>query len=240
MSSITQSSIDNGVLARLSAEDFSILGPALEWVDLKLAEILHQANEVVEFAYFPTAGICSVIAENASGVRIETGIIGKEGFIGIPIVLFAGSTPSQILVQAEGRALRIAKEDLRQVMAKSPFLMALLLRYVHVFGVQTSQAAVANGHYSINERLARWLLMSQDRVDSPGFTMTHEFLSVMLAVRRASVTEAVNELEAQGLIRATRGRISIIDRSRLEKVAADSYGVPEKEYKRLILEGGIF
>jgi len=240
MSSVSQSSIDNGLLARLSAGDFALLAPNLEWVDLKLATVLHEANEVVEFAYFPTAGICSVIAENATGVRIETGIIGKEGFIGIPIVLFSGSTPSQILVQAEGRALRIAKENLRKAMIKSQLILALLLRYVHVFGVQTSQSSVATGHYTIEERLARWLLMSHDRVDSPGFSMTHEFLSVMLAVRRASVTEAVNELEGQGIIRATRGRIFIIDRAKLEKVAAGSYGVPEEEYRRLILKGGIF
>ncbi|HUQ36790.1 MAG TPA: Crp/Fnr family transcriptional regulator [Aestuariivirga sp.] len=234
MVTISQSSVENRLLALLPKADFEVLAPGLELLDLPARKILHEPNESVEFAYFPTAGICSVIAENAEGVRSETGVIGKEGFIGIPIVLFAGSTPAQVVVQVEGRGLRMAKEDLQAAMIKSPALLSMLLRFTHIFSVQTSQTAVANSHYTINQRLARWLLMCQDRTNSHGFTMTHEFIAVMLAVRRSGVTEALNEMEGLGIVRTTRAHISIVKRRLLEEIAGGAYGVPEQEYRRLI------
>lgn len=234
MLAISQSSVENRLLALLPRADFEALAPSLELLDLPAKKILHEPNEPVEYAYFPTAGICSVIAENAEGVRSETGVVGKEGFVGIPIVLFAGSTPSQVVVQVDGRGLRLAKDDLRTAMMNSPALLSMLLRFTHIFSVQTAQTAVANSHYTINERLARWLLMCQDRTNSHGFTMTHEFISVMLAVRRSGVTEALNELEGQGIVRTTRAHISIVKRPLLEEIAGGAYGVPEQEYRRLI------
>ena len=231
---ISQSSVENRLLAQLPKADFDALAPGLELLDLPAKKILHEPNEPVDYAYFPTAGICSVIAENAEGVRSETGVIGKEGFIGIPIVLFAGSTPAQVVVQVDGRGLRLAKEDLQTAMYKSPALLSMLLRFTHIFSVQTSQTAVANSHYTISQRLARWLLMCQDRTNSHGFTMTHEFISVMLAVRRSGVTEALNELEGLGIVRTTRAHISIVKRRLLEEIAGGAYGVPEQEYRRLI------
>lgn len=231
---ISQSSVENRLLAQLPKADFDALAPGLELIDLPAKKILHEPNEPVEHAYFPTAGICSVIAENAEGVRSETGVIGKEGFVGIPIVLFAGSTPAQVVVQVDGRGLRMAKEGLQSAMSKSPALLSILLRFTHIFSVQTSQTAVANSHYTINQRLARWLLMCQDRTNSHGFTMTHDFISIMLAVRRSGVTEALNELEGLGIVRTTRAHISIVKRRLLEEIAGGAYGVPEQEYRRLI------
>lgn len=234
MLSISQSTVENQLLTLLPKADFDALASDLELLDIHAKKILHEPNEPVEHAYFPTAGICSVNAENAKGVRSETGVVGDEGFIGIPIVLFSGSTPAQVVVQVDGRGLRIAKDSLQAAMIKSPALLSMLLRFIHVFSVQTSQTAVANSHYTIIERLARWLLMCQDRTTSHGFTMTHEFLAVMLAVRRSGVTEAMNELEGQGIIRTTRAHISIVKRSMLQEIAGGAYGVQEQEYRRLI------
>ena len=234
MPSLPQSSIENHLLASLSKRDFALLAPKLQWADFKVRDVLYGPNQQIEYAYFPTAGICSVIAENAAGVRSETGVVGKEGFVGIAIVLSAGSAPSHVIVQMEGRSVRIKKNDLKRAMATSPALQAVLLRFVHVFSVQIAQTALTNGHNTIAQRLARWMLMCQDRADGPEFPMTHEFLAVMLAVRRSGVTEALNDLEGRSLIRAIRGRITVLNRSGLMVIAGGAYGVPEKEYKRLL------
>jgi CRP-like cAMP-binding protein len=209
------------------------LAPKLQWTDFKVRDALYGPNQQIEYAYFPTAGICSVIAENAAGVRSETGVVGNEGFVGIAIVLSAGSAPSHVVVQMEGRSVRIKKNDLKRAMTTRPALQAVLLRFVHVFNVQIAQTALTNSHNTIAQRLARWMLMCQDRADAPEFPMTHEFLAIMLAVRRSGVTEAVNDLEGRDLIRATRGRITILDRTGLVAIAGGAYGVPEKEYQRL-------
>jgi CRP-like cAMP-binding protein len=230
----SHSSIENKILSGLTEADFLLLQPHLEWTELELRQNLHLPNKPMPYAYFPTSGICSVIAETAGKVKSETGIIGREGFLGSSIVLYAGSSPLHALVQLPGRALRIKAKDLQQAMTKSPTLLAALLRFIHVFIIQTSQTSVANSHYTIPQRLARWLLMSHDRVDGNEFLMTHEFLSVMLAVRRAGVTDALSELEGKKTIRAMRGRIVILDRTALKQIAGDCYGIAEAEYERLI------
>ena len=193
-------------------------------MDLKVPEPIYGPNEPAEYAYFPVSGICSVIALNDGNVKAETGIIGREGFAGHSIVLYAGSSPFEVIVQVDGKALRISKANLQKVMTSNPGLLTMLLKFIHVFGVQTAQTAVANGHYTIPERLARWLVMCSDRVDGYHLSMTHEFLSVMLAVRRAGVTEAIAELESRNLIKATRGNISILDLRALQATAKGSYG----------------
>jgi CRP-like cAMP-binding protein len=226
--------VQNNLLAALAKPDLELLKPKLEWADLNLGDLLYEAHKPVENAYFPTSGICSVIAQNAEGVQIETGLIGREDFVGIPLVMFAESAPSQIVVQAAGRALRIGRSKLLKVIQESPSLHKVLLRFSHTFSVQIAQTAVANGRNKITERLARWLLMCQDRVDSHEFPMTHKFLANMLAVRRAGITDALNVLEGKKCIRALRGRIPITDRKCLEEIAGAAYGVPEQEYKRLM------
>ena len=226
--------IENNLLATLAKSDFELLKPKLDWVDLTIGDVLYEAYKPIEYAYFPTSGICSVIAQNAEEVRIETGLIGKEGFVGIPLVLFAESAPSRVLVQASGRALRIGRAKLIKVIQESPSLHKVLLRFTHTFSVQVSQTAVANGHNTINERLSRWLLMCQDRADSHEFPITHKFLATMLAVRRAGITDALSYLEGRKCIRAKRGQIVITDRNCLMEIAGAAYGVPEQEYQRLI------
>jgi CRP-like cAMP-binding protein len=226
--------VQNTLLAALAKPDFELLKPRLDWVDLNIGDVLYEAHKPIGYAYFPTSGICSVIAQNAEEVRIETGLIGKEGFVGIPMVLFAERSPSQIIVQASGRALRLGRAKLLKAIQESPSLHKVLLRFAHTFSVQVSQTAIANGHNTINERLSRWLLMCQDRADSHEFPITHKFLADMLAVRRAGITDALSYLEGKKCIRAMRSRIVITDRACLEQIAGAAYGVPEKEYQRLI------
>jgi CRP-like cAMP-binding protein len=226
--------VQNNLLASLSKSDLAIIGPKLEWTDLTIGDVLYEAQKPVENAYFPISGIYSVIAQNEEGVQMETGLIGKEGFVGVPIILFAASAPSQVIVQASGRALRIVRTKILKAVQQCPSLQKVLLQFAHTFSVQVSQTAVANGHYTINQRLARWLLMCQDRADSHEFPMTHKFLALMLSVRRAGITDALNYLEGKKCIRALRGRVVITDRKCLEELAGKAYGVPEKEYERLI------
>lgn len=234
MFSINHSSVQNLLLTALPPLEFNVLQPHLEWVDLRLRVSLSGPNEPIKHAYFPTEGICSIIAVNPAGVRIETGIIGKEGFVGSPIILLVDHAPYEVIVQAEGRALRISRRNLLLSVEKCPAFNALLLRFIHNFMVQTAHSALANGHHTIEERLARWLLMCHDRIGANEFVMTHQFLAIMLAVRRSGVTEALHMLEGQNIIQSTRGRIEILNRKRLEKAAGGSYGVPEQEYERLI------
>jgi CRP-like cAMP-binding protein len=143
-------------------------------------------------------------------------------------------SPYTILIQAEGRALRISRKNFSEAIKQCPALNSQLLLFIHVFTLQTAHTSLANAHYKIEERLARWLLMCQDRADSNEFVMTHEFLSLMLAVRRSGITDALHELEGKRIIRSTRGRVHILNRARMEKAASGSYGIPESEYERLI------
>lgn len=234
MLQLTQAAVGNGILSRVSPADFKAIMPYLEWVELKVRNVLYGPNQAAEYAYFPVSRICSVIAITAEKVKAETGIIGREGFVGHSIVLYAGSSPFEVLVQLDGRALRISQANLQKVMTSHNGILATLLKFIHVFSVQTAQTAVANGKYSIPQRLARWLVMCTDRVDGYNLSMTHEFLSVMLSVRRPGVTDAVAELESRELVKATRGNISILDLRALQAYARGSYGIPEKEYKRLL------
>lgn len=226
--------IKNSLLAALTKSDLDLLRTKFEMIDIAMGEILQKPNQRLEYAHFPISGICSVIAENDEGIQAETGLIGREGFVGIPMVLFANSAPSQVMVQAEGRALRITRTKFLKAVSESRSLESTLLRFAHTFNVQVSQTALANGHYHIDQRLARWLLMCQDRADASEFPMTHKFLSIMLAVRRAGITDALAALEGKKCIRAMRGRVVITDRKCLEDIAGSAYGVPEKEYERLI------
>ncbi|WP_228445664.1 Crp/Fnr family transcriptional regulator [Terricaulis silvestris] len=143
-------------------------------------------------------------------------------------------SPNDAFVQLAGRAVRITSDDLREVLSQSTAFRQLAQRFVQVFMAQVAQTALANGRAKIEERLARWLLMAQDRLDDSNLTLTHEFIALMLGVRRPGVTDALNDLEGKGLIRSSRGALRIIDRHGLEATAGGIYGVPEAEYKRLI------
>jgi CRP-like cAMP-binding protein len=228
-------SAGNLLLAALSPEDRSLLrlGP----VALGQRDVLFEPNQPVEHVYFFEGGFSSEVSTNPEGEQIEVGMVGREGVSGAFVLLGLDRSPHRGFMQADGSALRITSHDLKQAMDASASLRALLLRYVNVFMIQIAATALADGRYGLEQRLARWLLMSHDRTTGDSLPLTHDFLSLMLGVRRAGVTQALHVLEGEHLIKATRGLITVLDRERLEERAAGSYGVPEAEYRRLMTRG---
>jgi CRP-like cAMP-binding protein len=217
----------NGLLAAMSSNDLALLKPKLEPLALKTRQVLEPANKPIKHNYFLASGLGSVIAIGKNGDRLEVGIIGREGMTGLPVVLGNDRSPNETFIQVEGTGARIAADDLRQAMRKSASLSRVLLNFVNAFLIQTSHTALSNGTASVNERLARWLLMAHDRLDGNEIPLTHEFLSLMLGVRRAGVTGALNQLARKRVIRLSRGRIEIIDRQGLVNSANGTYGIPE-------------
>jgi CRP-like cAMP-binding protein len=224
----------NKLLSSLSKSDFNLLEPHLEPVTLSVRRVLEKPNSRITAAYFPESGFASVVAQQANGKEVEVGLIGREGMTGMPIVLGNHRTPHATYIQAPGDGHCIRATDLRQAIRSSRSLQDTLLKFVQAFGVQTAHTAIANARSKVDQRLARWLLMAHDRLETDLLPLTDEFLSLMLGVRRAGVTEAVQALQVQGLICRTRGQINVRDRRGLERVAAASYGVPEAEYRRLM------
>ena len=236
MSAPQQSSVRNQLLAALPPEDFAAIQAHLEPVELELRRVLIEPNQPIEHVYFMEVGYTSIVT-NTDGSKIEIGIIGREGMVGIPVALGVRTTPFECFVQHAGKGLRMATHHLEEVIDERPSLHRRLLRYAQAINVQTSGTAFANAEHTVESRLARWLLMCHDRVDGDDILITHEFLSMMLGVRRAGVTTATHVLEGNGLIRAKRGVITILDREKLEGLADNAYGLPEAEYARLMAEG---
>lgn len=224
----------NLLLQSLPEDELAALQPHFERVELKLGQILADPKTPIEHVFFPIDGICSVIAVNNNGIHIEAGLIGREGFHGASVLLRVDHSAYQVIVQGAGRALKISVKNLIAATRTCETLNTVLLRFLHTFHLQTAHTSLANGHYKVEQRLARWLLMYQDRLGAVQIPITHEFLSLMLAVRRSSVTEALHLLEGKHVIRSTRGQVKIVSRAGLEEVAAGSYGTPEEEYERLI------
>ena len=232
MAQLQQSGIRNRLLASLAPEDFALLQPHLEAVTLEFREHLFLAGQKITHVTFPQQGIASIVADTEEG-RFEVGMVGSEGLVGASVVLGVDSSPHTCIVQGAGEALRIGAVELHAAMDHSGALRMLLLRFVHTFIVQVSQTAYTNAGHSLEERLARWLLMTHDRLGHDDMPITHEFLSIMLGTRRPGVTLAVQMLEGVGVIKATRGRITVRDRDKLEQIAGQSYGFAEKEYSNV-------
>lgn len=224
----------NRLLSGLSPDDLTLLRPYLEPVRVDRDQNLDRPHEEIEHIYFLDSGVASVIAIGPHSRKIEVGPFGREGMSGLPVVLGSDRSPHETLVQVPGEARRIASDALRHVTQRSASLQARLLCYVEAFSVQTAHTLLANGLLTIEQRLARWLLMADDRIDGDNLPLTHEFMALMLAVRRPGVTVAVQMIEGRGLIRATRGVVKILDREGLKDLAHSSYGVPEAEYARLL------
>jgi CRP-like cAMP-binding protein len=218
-----RSRLKNRILSRLSRTDLALLRPHLVPVGLPVLTRLETANARIDAVYFMDSGFASVVA-NGSGKRgIEVGIIGREGMTGLAVVMGNDRSPHDTYIQAAGSGQRIRAAKLRGAIAQSAPLHRSLLRYAHAFLIQTTQTALANGRSKNAERLARWLLMADDRIDGGELPLTHRFLSIMLGVQRPGVTLSVQALENAGLIRARRGVISIIDRKGLEKMSNGAY-----------------
>ena len=224
----------NRLLAALSPGDLGLLQPHLTPITVEVRHVFETPNRPIEHIYFMDAGIASVVAVQAGEDRVEVGLVGREGMTGTAVVLGGQSSPHETYIQVRGEAQQIAVDALKAAMQSSKPLHSLLLRYVHAFMVQTAHTAISNARANVDQRLARWILMAHDRITGDLLPLTHEFLALMLGVRRAGVTEAVHALASRDLIEFHRGEIIVRNRKPLEKYAGHSYGVPEAEYKRLI------
>lgn len=223
----------NRILSRLSPVDLALLETHLIAVELPLRKQLEMRQKPITYVYFIESGFASVVANGDRRRGIEVGLIGREGMTGLAVVMGTDRTHHETFIQCAGRGWRIRAQNLRDAMEKSTALQKRLLQYGHAFLMQTTYTAIANGRSKIEERLARWLLMAQDRVEGDSLPLTHEFLSFMLGVHRPGVTIAVNLLEKDGLIRASRGVITVTDRLGLEKLSDGAYGKAEAEFQRL-------
>ena len=228
----------NRLLAALSHADRDLLTPCLEMIGLDARQILEAPSDPIAHVYFVESGLISVVGTTQPDHRIEVGMVGYEGMTGLAIVLGDDHSVNETLVQSAGFAMRLSTKLLREMMEASGSLTATLLRYVNVFMVQGSQTALANGRGRLDERLARWLLMWHDRVLEDDLLITHEFLALLLGVRRQGVTVTLHDLEGKGLIRSTRSHVRIIDREGLQTAANGFYGIPEADYDRLIGSAG--
>lgn len=223
----------NRLLRLLPRDDLALLTPHLEQQEFPERREFEKPNKAVKAVYFIDTGITSVVAR-ANGEVVEVGLIGREGMTGHVVVMGSDRSPNETYVQVSGDGWFLPADALRDAMEESVTLRPLLMRYVQTFTIQATYTALANARGKLEERLARWLLMAHDRVDGDELPLKHDFLALMLGVRRAGVTVALHELAASSLIQTSRGSIVILDRDGLEEVANGLYGTPEREYKRLM------
>lgn len=224
----------NRLLSLLSASDLALLALHLEPVDLPRGHVLVLPNVPAAHAWFPGGGVGSVVAISPEGHEVEAGLFGRDGLAPAPLVLGVDAVPYRVAMQIAGTGHRLPVAVLASALNDSPTLRGLFNRYLQTFITQIAYTALSNAIHQIDERCARWLLMVHDRVDGDDIPLTHESLSLMLAVRRPSVTTALHVLEGNRLIRADRGWVTIRDRAALEEFAGDAYGRSENEYRRLV------
>src|SRR5580700_6245715 len=208
----------NRLLAVLSHADRDLLAPRLEGIALDARQILEVPSDPISHVYFVESGLVSVVGTTEPDHRIEVGMVGYEGMTGLCIVLGDDRSTNETVVQSAGSAMRLSTAALRELMKASDSLTTTLLRYAHVFMMQGSQTALANGRGRLDERLARWLLMWHDRLADEKLTITHEFLALLRGVRRPGVTVALHALEGGGVIKSSRNLVKILDRGRLQQV----------------------
>ncbi|MER9307610.1 Crp/Fnr family transcriptional regulator [Mesorhizobium sp. M0496] len=225
-----QSLLRNHVLKTLSSEDFALLQPSMHHVELDIKARLEDPYQPIERVYFPEMGIASVVATMTGGRQSEVGIVGHDGMTGVAVILGQDRSPNETYIQVAGNGWILSVEALRSAIAASQSLRESLLRYAHAFLVQSSRTALVNGHSKIEERLARWLLMVQDRAEGNKIYLTHEFLATMLGARRPGVTIALQMLEYRGLVHAKRGEIMIVDRAGMIQLTHGAYGEEEQSH----------
>lgn len=223
--------IQNAILLALPSQEFEMILPKLEFVRLQLRQVLHEAGETLKSGYFCNSGMFSVLNVLPDGKSVEVGLVGKEGFSGSPLVAGFRTSHTRTVVQGDATAFRVDAEALRTLLPQCPRLERELNRYAQILGVQVSHVAACNRLHEVNERLARWLLMTQDRIGIDSLQLTQEFLSQMLGTRRSSVTVSAGQLQKAGLIVYTRGNVRILDRHRLEAAACDCYAAMTLQIK---------
>lgn len=222
------------LLAALSGVHQERLRAELDFIPLPLREVLYEPLETICYIYFPVDGVVSIVALMEDGLTAEVGLVGKEGMVGVPVLLGMTTTPNRAIVQLEGSSLRMEAGAFRSYVTKHPSVERYFLRYAQLRLSQVSLIAACNGLHRIEQRLARWLLMVGDRMESDSFFLTQEYAATMLAVRRAGVTHAAGLLQKAGIINYVRGHVTILDRPKLESISCECYRAG-KSYARLAI-----
>jgi CRP-like cAMP-binding protein len=225
------SHIYNEILRELPHPEFAIVSPQLELVRLQPRQILHEAGDTLKSAYFCNTGLISVLSVLSDGKTVEVGLVGKEGLVGLPLIAGFRTSATRSVVQIEGTALRVDSDALAVLLRECPRLERKLQQFSQILAMQATQIAACNRLHEVEERLARWLLMSADRVGSPSLALTQEVLSQMLGARRSSVTVAAGILQKAGLISYTRGDVRIVQRAKLERAACECYGLMQRQVR---------
>ena len=224
----------NRILAGLARHDLENLLAQAEHCPLDRGQLLVEANEPIRWVYFPLSGAISLIMASINGATIEIALVGREGLIGLPIMLGSETTPINALVPVQGDALRISAPAFREQIKRYGVLVQRLHLFTQLLLVQVGQSTACTRHHSVRQRCARWLLMMHDRAEGDEYVLTQDLLAQMLGVRRASITDAAAKLQQDGLIRYRRGAVTVVDRRALERAACDCYGIIKAEYDRLL------
>jgi CRP-like cAMP-binding protein len=224
----------NQLLAALPESEWLRWSSQLEAVDMPLGQVLYEPGATLSHVYFPTNAIVSLLYVMEDGASAEIAVVGNEGVVGISLFMGGESTPSRAVVQSAGKGFRLCSPLVKEEFNRSGPVLHLLLRYTQALITQMSQTAVCNRHHSLDQQLCRWLLLSLDRLQDNELVMTQELIANMLGVRREGVTEGALKLQQAGLIRYSRGHITVLDRPGLEKRTCECYAVVKKEYDRLL------
>jgi CRP-like cAMP-binding protein len=224
----------NRLLSLLSDDDYERLRPHLSPVAFEYRKSLYEASRPIEQVYFPVDGVASLVITTADGASAEVGTIGSEGIVGLPVCLGDSDAPSSVYVQVPGTALAMDADIFRAALERNPTLKSIMLRYAHAFFNQVAQSAACAHLHKVEQRCCRWLLMTRDRMPSGDFLLTHEFLGMMLGVRRTTVTDVMGSLQKAGLIRYRRGHVTILDHDGLQERTCECYDISRLEFDRLL------
>jgi CRP-like cAMP-binding protein len=224
----------NRLLSLLSDDDYERLRPHIAQVAFEYKKSLYEASRPIEQVYFPIDGVASLVVTTADGASAEVGTIGSEGIVGLPVVLGDREAPSSVYVQVPGTALKMDAELFRGELSRSPTLNLIMVRYAHAFFNQVAQSVACAHLHKVDKRCCRWLLMTRDRMPSGEFLLTHEFLGMMLGVRRTTVSDVMGALQKAGLIRYRRGHVTILDHEALLQRTCECYEISKQEFDRLL------
>lgn len=224
--------VGNLILRALPTQEKARIGPLLEFVRLRLHQVLHEVGENIKSVYFPNDGMCSVLTVQPDGDSVEVGLIGKEGLVGLPVIFGFKTSALRIITQGDGTAYRMDAASLQSLLRDCPSLERQLRRYSMILGVQSAQLAACNRLHDLEERLARWLLMCLDRIGGKTMPLTQEFLAQMLGTRRSTVSVAAGVLQKAGIIAHTRGNVTILNKSKLLEASCDCYEIIRQQRNR--------
>jgi CRP-like cAMP-binding protein len=229
----TPNFLQNHLLAALSEKARARIFPRLKLVELSLGEVIYESGQIIKYVYFPTNCIVSLLYVMLNGASAEISVVGREGMVGVAVVMGGESTPNRSIVQSSGHAYRMPIADLHKECNEHSEIRVSTLRFTQALITQMSQTAVCNRHHSIDQQLCRWLLLSLDRLQANQLVMTQELIANMLGVRREGVTEAAGKLQKLGVIQYQRGKITVLDRPQLERLSCECYAVVKRETDRL-------